>query len=564
MRRGGWLLISFVALLIGAGVLRYALTGDASGPDQARIAALQACLPDVVMEDGETVDLIAGSDLGTATLRFRSASPAVFRFEQGSFAATSDAGGALVLESLADRTFIVTGGQLSVAATDEAAPRLGVVRAGGSFVMAGSATLSLSPESASSFEVAPTRPFRIPQAAAGADEAVLPRLVDGETTLEAGRPYSIALAGPLAAKPRLIEQSSLASGDIIPGDGGAHVVALTPLWAQAATAVVACASIGAGPARPVDAGLVQTPDGEKVIEVALPPQYPRTFRGLDQDIAIAIATPDGKSSGVWQMIAVAPGMAALASLALTILAFFALAFPRAEQLEPPKGGERHPRARLFYGLFIGVDGPSLALFQIFVWTIVVVWALIYVWLTTGTIVVMTFEVMGLLGIAGVGSVAARLIGANRVGAPATGSTAATQPPEARAFRFWTLLMSDGRFDLMKVQLFLFTIVISIYAMSRILARGVFPEIDANTLLLMGVSQGLYIGGKLAATTAPTAAGELKARIAATESDIAAAQKDLGDRQARDPADPRIPELADQIARLTRVLDGLAAQLEAVE
>ena len=53
------------------------------------------------------------------------------------------------------------------------------------------------------------------------------------------------------------------------------------------------------------------------------------------------------------------------------------------------------------------------------------------------------------------------------------------------------------FDLMKLQLFVFTIVIGVYVVWRITDTATFPALDTNTLLLLGVSQGIYVGGKFA-------------------------------------------------------------------
>lgn len=44
-------------------------------------------------------------------------------------------------------------------------------------------------------------------------------------------------------------------------------------------------------------------------------------------------------------------------------------------------------------------------------------------------------------------------------------------------------------------------MIALYVIWRILDTAAFPALDANTLLLLGISQGVYIGGKLAGTTA---------------------------------------------------------------
>lgn len=54
--------------------------------------------------------------------------------------------------------------------------------------------------------------------------------------------------------------------------------------------------------------------------------------------------------------------------------------------------------------------------------------------------------------------------------------------------------------------------IGIYVLWRIAATGSFPELDPNTLLLLGVSQGVYIGSKLVGATALSRAQALKVSI----------------------------------------------------
>lgn len=104
----------------------------------------------------------------------------------------------------------------------------------------------------------------------------------------------------------------------------------------------------------------------------------------------------------------------------------------------------------FASLFLGNDGqPSLSLFQIFFWTAITVWAMIYVYVVTGDLLTMTSSMMALLGIAGTGSVIARLVAS---GDP-TGRSAPTRALVAAQtpYDFWQMLATDGKFDLLKLQ-----------------------------------------------------------------------------------------------------------------
>jgi hypothetical protein len=160
------------------------------------------------------------------------------------------------------------------------------------------------------------------------------------------------------------------------------------------------------------------------------------------------------------------------------------------------GGRKEEWGRWLAGLFIGPDrDPSLSLFQIFFWTIITVWALAYVYIVTGSLASMTPSMMALLGIAGTGSVLARWIG---VGTSQAADVKAA--PTHQEFDFGQMLCTNGHFDLLKLQLFIFTLMIGVYVVWRIAETAAFPELDTNTLLLLGVSQGVYIGGKLTGTT----------------------------------------------------------------
>src|SRR5205085_623834 len=54
--------------------------------------------------------------------------------------------------------------------------------------------------------------------------------------------------------------------------------------------------------------------------------------------------------------------------------------------------------------------------------------------------------------------------------------------------------------------------IAAYVVWRIADSAAFPELDPNTLLLMGVSQGTYIGGKIASTSPLSRAQAIKLEL----------------------------------------------------
>ncbi len=142
---------------------------------------------------------------------------------------------------------------------------------------------------------------------------------------------------------------------------------------------------------------------------------------------------------------------------------------------------------------IGVNGhPSLSLFQILAWTVLVLTGMFYVFLMSGDLLNISQQVLVLLGLAGVGSISARWI-----------SVGAVTKVSARKPGFWGMFVINGQPDLMRVQLFVFTMVIWLYVAVRVFYDQEFPQLEPNVLLLMGISNGVYVGAKWAANGDPT-------------------------------------------------------------
>ena len=207
---------------------------------------------------------------------------------------------------------------------------------------------------------------------------------------------------------------------------------------------------------------------------------------------------------------------------------------------------------------------------------VTVWGLLYVFIVAGSLLTLTLtpEMMGLLGIAGTGSVLARWIasssGSTSRHVTSTSMPVQTTPP--RQHLFWQMLSSNGSFDLLKLQLFVFTTLIAMYVVGRIADAAAFPSLDVNTLLLMGVSQGVYITGKAVGAGSVARAQTMKAQLDAGAEQIAnmrgaiklrqAEVAQIDEAAAQQGAAPAGPELTrhqllvDEVAQMTRQLDGI--------
>jgi hypothetical protein len=253
-------------------------------------------------------------------------------------------------------------------------------------------------------------------------------------------------------------------------------------------------------------------------------------------VHLAIASADGRYRGYGGFNAVSKGYAGVIAFAMTVAILAWLLTLRSDQLVRDQNVSAKGWSRWFAGLFIGPDNePSLSLFQIFIWTTITVWGFIYVFIVSGSLLAMTTDMMTLLGIAGLGTIAARWLGTRGVTSTGHGVAAQSAASAHSKFELWKMLSTNGTFDLLKLQLFVFTLTIGAYVVYRILDTAAFPVLDANTLLLLGVSQGVYIGGKVAATTPLGNAQALKIDLEAKTEALKNREAELQALQDRETA-----------------------------
>lgn len=268
-----------------------------------------------------------------------------------------------------------------------------------------------------------------------------------------------------------------------------------------------------------------------------------------QPIRLLVTDSDGGNArfgAVWTLWPTAAAVAAALLVAATAATLGWLVARGADRLDQTK------KRNWLLGLFAGRDNvPSLSLFQVFLWTLVTLWALVYVALRTAQPVALTAQVMALLGFAGATSVAARWIAADR--------TPGTFPESKDVGGFWSMVMMDGKPDLLRVQLLAFTLFAVAYVTVQVLRNAAFPVLDDNLLLLMGVSNLTYLGGKLAEPTPLQRAAALQPVRDAAERRLKdlkdvrdKAKKDLDQAQkgaAANPAPPNKLELEAEAKRL---------------
>jgi hypothetical protein len=97
-----------------------------------------------------------------------------------------------------------------------------------------------------------------------------------------------------------------------------------------------------------------------------------------------------------------------------------------------------------------------------------------------------------LGIAGSAGLLARVPSDQTQ--PARQNPPPDQPVTATP-RWSDLVVVDGTVDVTRVQMLIFTLISAAFVMLKVLVSYTIPDIPANFLLLMGISNGIYVAGR---------------------------------------------------------------------
>jgi hypothetical protein len=158
---------------------------------------------------------------------------------------------------------------------------------------------------------------------------------------------------------------------------------------------------------------------------------------------------------------------------------------------------RHRRLRgrnLLLRVISTEDGyASLSQLQIVLWTVVVGMSAIYVMTLSGNLISISDGTLILLGIASATALAARLPGS---GPPTRAPLDPSAPP---AEPQWSDLIipdrSTGEIDVTRLQMLSFTLITAAFVLVKVVTDYEIPSIPANFLVLMGISNGVYVGGR---------------------------------------------------------------------
>jgi hypothetical protein len=154
------------------------------------------------------------------------------------------------------------------------------------------------------------------------------------------------------------------------------------------------------------------------------------------------------------------------------------------------------------------DGyASLSHLQMVLWTVVVAASAVYVMVLAGELIEITTGTLVLLGISGAVTVATKLHDTNQIAKAQT----IPSPAVPRRPSWSDLVISENNgqreIDITRVQMLYFTLITASFVVMRVITTYVIPEIPQGFQILMGLSNAVYFGSKVAQPPASATAAD---------------------------------------------------------
>ncbi|NEK12975.1 hypothetical protein GR236_34745 [Rhizobium leguminosarum] len=535
-----WVVWGLVIAILGLGLTRILwVTKENTQYSSANVAAASlwaACLPSIPVDANSTIGLATlASELKTALGVNATHQPKI------DFIATNDIAVDPIDPSIS--VALETTGELLLPEATEFRVRAGEfwltgsvearIKDGGNIILKDQKELRLKPADDQSYLITLPKGLKLPPVKAQSTTRMLEAGTRGVLALEPGKVVELKTLEGTAGTPLLFNTPA----KLVPvrafGEKGPSALTIETEFAQLdANNLQACA-VSNGQTYVATITDVSSEGGSRFnITVRLPSDVLPEL-GFPAPIQIAVVSADGKFVGHGGLRAYPRLWGAMIASVLTAALFGAILRTRYVTTVPDAKDETD-WGRWFSGLFIsdGDKDPSLSLFQVFFWTVITVWGLFYTYAVTGSLLQMTSQMMILLGIAGTGSVLARWISLSQD--QSTPQSATPAGTTEASYRFWDILNTRGKFDLLKLQLLVFTLLLGVYVICRIAESAAFPVLDTNTLLLLGVSQGVYIGGKLGGTAPLARAQAIQIELNVNNDAIAKLPSEIqNDKKSRD-------------------------------
>jgi len=143
---------------------------------------------------------------------------------------------------------------------------------------------------------------------------------------------------------------------------------------------------------------------------------------------------------------------------------------------------------------------SLSQFQILLWTVVIGAGLTYVMALSGSLIDVPDQVLAVLGISGFSALSAAYAGTRQkkdVPPPAQPAADPQTRKGPRTPKWSDLVVWDGtsEIDITRVQMLVFTVLAAAFFVIKMVDENAIPVIPDGIVLLMGLTNGVYVGGK---------------------------------------------------------------------
>jgi hypothetical protein len=198
--------------------------------------------------------------------------------------------------------------------------------------------------------------------------------------------------------------------------------------------------------------------------------------GNKLNIRFAVELPDQKWALIWGLV--------LAVLLVLLLAWLTTGDFALKELFSLKK------------LVLSVKGNiSVSKTQVLIWTFIVIFGIIYVYRISEVLLEITPQVLLLLGIGGGTAVAAKYTAVRKNGGTPPPPSPVPQNAaggDANAIKAKT---GSSKTDFFKVQMLSFTVVIAVIVLIEILKTNAFPSLSENLVIVMGISNAVYLGNK---------------------------------------------------------------------
>jgi hypothetical protein len=246
--------------------------------------------------------------------------------------------------------------------------------------------------------------------------------------------------------------------------------------------------------------------GDTIVSVTIPESVADRWKEADIYLYTCNKSPENISHA---SVMISPLTESIAFTALIMAVLYVLA----ARTRAGKNGPTFFKTLNPIRITAGSDGHgSLSIFQVFFFSIIVFVLVLYFLFRTGLLSDISTTVLTLLGIAGVGSTAAKgaaqsngLAPENEAYLRGKGWYDGLDSKPKVAPRFYDLFMSEGVFDVYRYQCFIFSGVVGCALLFGGITQLSSFTIPASLLGILGLSQAVYVGGKL---VTPTSASKL--------------------------------------------------------